>query len=163
MSALMVESAVDQIITILRGTLNAALDLVAEEVDDATINVEHVSANNYYISEGIEPLQPPSIFVIADKTMLDLRFQNSVFQRHHVLVGAVVEDIGVQKLTRKAWRFAQALHDVLHDQGTESFRLLVREVEYGAVFVPRTSAATSGTRLFRKDITLRCEVLHAEV
>ncbi len=142
----------------LRPQFNAMLEIAYAQAADPTINLERVPDSRYYISEAIEPLQPPAIFIVSDESEHDLEWQNAAMQTHSIIVGAVIEDIEVQRLVKKAWRYAQALHATLHDRGTQHIRVLVRGIGYGPVLVK----GAADVRAFRKDITLRCDVLHAE-
>lgn len=142
----------------LRPQLNALLELVYEQANDPTINIERVTDNRYYISDGIEPLVLPAIFLVADRSEHDLEWANAAMQKHTIHVAALFEDLEVERLTKKAWRYAQALWLALHDQGTEHLRVLVRDVDYG----PTVMSGPTDSRQYRKDVTLRCEVLHAE-
>jgi hypothetical protein len=156
----LVEAAINDIRDVmLRPHLNAFLDLAYEQVGDPTINIEHIADSRYFISEGIEPLQPPSIFIVADKSEHNLEWANAAIQSHDIFVAALFEDVEIQRLELKGFRYAQALFAVLHDQGTSRIRVLVRSVDYGPTVFSRVSTTA---RQFRKDVTLRCEVLHAE-
>jgi hypothetical protein len=159
MIANLVETAVSAIRDrMLRPQFNAMLELVYAQAGDPTINLERVEDNRYYISEGIEPLQPPAIFIVAESSDHDLNAQNFAWQKHNIFVAAVFEDLEAQRLQRKGWRYAQALWLALHDQSTANIKVLVRSVDYGPTLV----AGPTSARAFRKDVTLRCEVLHAE-
>lgn len=155
----LVERAVDLTIDHLKDQLNGFISLVYNDSPDKTINLPFVAPNRFYISEGIEPLQTPAVFVVADRTDHNLGAQNFEAQRHSILVGMLVEDVEVQRLQRKVWRYAKALWLALHDQALGDIKILVRSADYG----PTLAAATpAGQRSFRKDVVLRCDVLHYE-
>lgn len=159
----MIPRLIEQAITemrdrLLRPQLNAMLELVYEQAGDSLINIERVTDNRYYISEGVMPLVLPAIFLIADRSDHDLTWANATIQKHTIHVAALFEDLEIERLTKKGWRYAQALHAALHDQGTDSIQVLVRDVDYG----PTVMSGPTDSRQYRKDVTLRCEVLHAE-
>ena len=143
----------------LRPQFNAVLELVYAQNPDHTINLQRVPDNRYYISEAIEPLNPPAIFIVSDRTTHDLNWQNGAMQEHTIIVGCVVEDHEVQRIVKKSWRYAQAIVNVLHDKGTPNIRVLVESVDYGPTLVMQRAA---DLREFRKDIIVMCKVLHAE-
>lgn len=155
-----IERAVDQIIEHLQDQLNGYIDLVYEEAQDGAVNLPHVSSERYYISEAIEPLRPPAVFVVAERTDDDLGVQNVAAQTHRLFVAILAEDLGSQLLQRKAWRYGKALWLALHDQSIGDCKVLVRSRDYGPTLEAVTAQA--GQRLFRKDVTLRCDVLHYE-
>jgi hypothetical protein len=155
---LLIEDAVDQVRDLMRDQLNLNLERVYQQNLDKTINLDLIPDSRYYVSEAIEPLQPPAVFVVADSSDHDLNWQNVAMQTHSVMVGVLVEDQEIQRLTRKCWRYAQAAWLTLHDQAAGNVKVLVRSVDYSPIFV--SGAGTE--RMFRKDATLRCDVLHAE-
>ena len=162
----LIEGAKDRIIVEIQANIATALLLVAQShLDPQTggsdgIDTPVPDQDRYYISELIEPVRVPSIFVIGDRTDHDLaRGQQFFDQDHRILVGVVTDDAqSVQNLTRKVERYAQALVIVLHDQNIGPLHVLVEGVDYSPVLV-RASAAD---RVFRKDATLRCKVMHME-
>jgi len=156
----LVERAVDLLIGHLQTNLNGLIEVVYGDELNATITPIKIPIDRFYISEAIVPLQLPAIFVVADKSDHDLGAQNIAYQNHSMLVGAVAEDIEVQRMQRKMWRYAKALWLALHDQAIGDIQVLVRSIDYG----PTLSMITelSGQRAFRKDTILRCDVLHFE-
>lgn len=156
--SLLVEDAVNQVQALMRGQFNEQLRYVYEQQADKTINLDIIPPNRIFVSEGVEPLAPPAAFVVAENTDHDLAWQNAAIQEHSILVGVLVEDSEAQRLTRKVWRYAQAAWLALHDQAIGNIKILVRSIDYSAIFVK----GAGDKRMFRKDATLRCTVLHAE-
>lgn len=156
----LVEQAVDHIVDHLRDQLNGYIALTYDEAEDSTINLPPVQADRFYISEGIDPLVLPAVFVVASRTDHDLRAQNFAGQMHDVFVGLVAEDLGIQRLQRKVWRYGRALWLALHDQAIGDMKALVRSLDYGPTL--QTVTAQGGQRSFRKDVVLRCACLHYE-
>lgn len=162
----LIEGAVDRLVTEVQANIESALLQVAQShLDPQTggsdgIDTPVPDPDRYYISELIEPLRVPSIFVIADRSehLLE-RGQQFFDQAHTILVGVVTDDAqSVLNLTRKVWRYAQALIIVLHDQNLGPLHVLVESVDYSPVLV----RGTAQERVFRKDATLRCKVMHLE-
>lgn len=156
MPSLLVERAVDLTIARLRADLNGKISLVRADYAD-TIPLESVPASNYFIAEAYDPVVTPSVFVVADKTVHDLEYQQDAAQIHHMLVSVIVQERDAQRLTRKAWRFARALWLALHDAGDDDMRTLVDSLDYGPTWAGRGDA-----RDFKKDATLRIRALHFE-
>lgn len=155
----LVEQAIlDMRDVMLRPQLNALLEVVFEQAGDLTLGLEAVPIDRYYITEGVEPLLLPAIFIVPDRSEHDLSWQNGAIQKHTIHVAALFEEMEQARLQKKAFRYAQALFLALHDQGTPNIRVLVRDVDYG----PTVMSGPTDQRRFRKDVSLTCEVLHAE-
>lgn len=159
---LMIEQAMNVLVDQLRAQYNTNLLLVDSywhPTDTEALNIETV--DRYYISESIDTLQPPAVFLAADTSLHDLKGQNVLMQMHKILMGVVVEEIEIQRVTRQCWRYAQAAWLTLHDQNlADNVRVQVTEMVYGPTIFDRR--ATSGQRAYRKDVTLRLDVWHAE-
>jgi hypothetical protein len=159
----MVEGAVNAIVAHLQANFNANLDLVAEfwQPDPAKLNLVPVPPSSYYISDAVEALSIPAIFVVADRSPHDLHAQQWLRQLHQFFVGIVVEAVEAQRLQRMAWRYAQAGWLTLHDQNlTGGTRVQVTEINYGPTLGQTTP--TGALRSFRKDITLRLDATQRE-
>lgn len=162
-TALLVESAVVSVRDLMRSQFNVQLEnvwaTVSQVKGDHTITLEKMPDSRYYISDAIDPLQPPACFIVADDTEMLVEFQQGAAQRHSIIVGFVVDDIEVQRLQKKVWRYARAAYLTLHDQAVGNIHIVVRNVNYG----PSLVRGAGDARKFRKDVTLRCDVLHFEV
>ncbi len=168
----LIELAVQEIIQNLQMNLNANIDLVFTKYNDPTlgldaakINLAHVPLDRYYITDAVEPLILPTVFVIGDRTEHELGdAQNIAKQRHRVHVALLAYDYELPRLTRMAWRYATAMWLTLHDseQGIGGMpptgHVLAREVNYSPTYRSRGPAPDTGQRAFRKDITLTLDV-----
>lgn len=162
----LVEVAVDLIEDHLRAQFNAMLSLVSEQYvgDGRKITLEKVQPNNIYISEGVRPLKLPALFIIPTDSAHDLTAENWAKQIHSMMLGVLVEDVQAEasRITRKTWRYARAAWMTLHDKnlgGTSpEVHVLVRSITYSPIF----EGGEGGSRKFRKDATLKLEVLHYE-
>lgn len=159
---LLVESAVGSIQTLMRQQFNLNLAKVWNQFSDQTgvdrVNLPFLDDDRFFISEAIEPLKVPSVFIVADNSEHDLSAQNVAFQRHRVLVAILVEAIEITQLVRTTWRYGDAAFLTLHDAATGNIKILVRRVNYSPIIARTTETG----RQFRKDITLELEVLHFE-
>ncbi len=155
-----VRPVIDELIAQLRRQLNTNVEIVYQEINDRTINMEHIPSSRYYISEAVEPLQPPAIFVVANESVENLEWQQTRTQTHSISVAIVVEDIEAQRLVKKVRAYAAALWLTLHDYRTGEPNIYVKvlSTNYGAIFVK----GAVGQRSYRKDVTLQLEVLHVE-
>ena len=161
----LVEGAVDLLVERLQQELPNALLAVAQfhapggESDG--VDTPPPDPDRYLISELLEPVRVPSVFVIPRNTDHDLeRGQNFFDQDHDTLIGVVMDNAqSIQILQRQVWRYAQALVIALHDANIGPLHVLVRSVAYSPTLNIRNGA---GDRVFRKDCTLRCRVMHLE-
>lgn len=162
-----VEESVDLITTAIKSNISAALTSIRSERNDPLVSTE--MPVNYYISEKNIGYRTPTIFIIADTVNFhnDDRGANHINATIIVNVAAVVEDRDSTRLTRKAWRYQDALHSVLaQDSLTSSNGAITLKVKVmSASFSPIYTTAQkpdvmSGT--FRKEVSLRLEVEHYE-
>ncbi len=154
--ALLVESAVDSVISLLKAQLNANLEIVYGETDKK-IDLQKIDLDRYYVAEAVLPLQAPAVFVIADRSEHDLTAQNLAKQTHDMMCVLLVEDVEIQRLVRKSWRYGRAAWLTLHDQSIDDIKVLVTEFNYSPIMHPE-----GGARQFRRDVTLRLQVMHYE-
>lgn len=167
--SLLVEDAIISIQAQMFNQYNANLEYVFQDMQsfDTTIpgqpatvirNLPRVEIERFYITEAIETVQCPAVYIVADRTEHNNRAQNFIWQEHTVLVGFLVEDVEVTTLTRLVWRYVRAGYMTLHDQSLGNIHVLVEGVDYGPIFLkPKGSG-----RQFRKDATLRLKVMHLE-
>lgn len=156
----LVETAVEMTIAMLRSGLNQELANVytAYTVPGPGgdgINLGFVPDDRYYITEVIDPLEPPAVFVLAEGSEHDLvAGQNYELTKHRLFVVLLVEDVEITRLTREAWRYGLAAWRVLHDRQLNNVRTFVNGFDYSAAYSRKQDA---GIRNFRKDVTLRVE------
>jgi hypothetical protein len=156
----------DAVMTLLRHTLNefnSNLERVWNTwtiTDGSTIirNLPFVEPDRIYITEAIDPLQCPAIFIVPDKTEHNNVSQNFVHQVHSMMVGFLIEDIEATTLARLAWRYVAAGYETYHDKNLGNIHTLVESVDYGPIF----RKGKGDGRQFRKDATLRLRVTHLE-
>jgi hypothetical protein len=167
--ALLVEDAVISIQAQMFNQFNANLEFVYQDMlgfdttvvgQPATVfrNLPFIEPERYYITEAIDPVQCPSVFIIPDRTEHNNRAQNYIWQEHSILVGFLVEDVEATNLTRIVWRYVRAAYMTLHDKSLGNIHCLVEGVDYGPIFHKLKGSG----RQFRKDATLRLKVMHLE-
>ena len=161
---LLIEAAIDEVVELCRKRLNMMIEavqgdhLARNNGDDEKITLELVSPDRYHISEQLEPLRKPCVFVLDDTTRMPLSLgQNITHSLHAVNVSIVVEDTTTRRLVRKTWRYARAMYLTLHDQQTANLTVLVDRFVYGPMF----SGGREG-RTFTRDITLGVRLMHFE-
>ncbi len=156
-----VEHVVDWIETIMIQKFNNELALVYGEHQDVPglglINLQKVEPSAYYKSEAIEPKALPAVFIIADRTIHDLNAQQFALQDHTIYVAVLAEDKEYDQLTRKVWRYSEALYRTLHDAGVGNARLLIEETSYSPTY---GKSGDREVRQFRKDVTVRVRAKH---
>lgn len=160
---LLVEDAVQTLLDQTLNQFNACLErvwLTWTAFDGSTIirNLPKVEPDRIYITEAIDPLQCPAIFIVPDKTEHNNLSQNFVHQVHSMLIGILLEDIESTTLARLTWRYVAAAYETFHDKSLGNIHTLVESVDYGPIF----RKAKGDGRQFRKDATLRLRVTHLE-
>jgi len=174
----MIEGAIQTIASVIETEINGELERIYEHYQQldpvyTLIDLPRVNPGNVFISEYIEPIQCPAIFLTAPESEINLQVREPFVQVHRMLCTALVEGIDAQVLTRKAWRYALGLYNVLTEGGPQAARNMrrlrtrsggqvivqVQAFDYSPVYT-RTSA--TGARQFRKDATLRLLVKHDE-
>ncbi len=154
-----VETAVQEVIELMRQRFNDELDKVGtayRAVGSTTVNLPHIQPDRYYISEVIDPLQPPAVFVLADRSDTELEeAQQFEHESHQLLLVLMLEDAEITRLTRSIWRMKIAAYRTLHDRFYNNTHILIRGADYSPVYTRR---GDPDARNFRKDVTLRLEV-----
>lgn len=169
LGSLLIEDAVSTIQNHMQNQFNAMLNSVFLDVQSfdatpgqviATVdrNMQYVSPDKFYITEAIDPLECPAVFIVPDRTDHDNRAQNFVKQEHSMMIGFLIEDVDSTTLARLTWRYVRAGYMTLHDQQIGNLYCLVESVDYGPIF----SKGKGDGRQFRKDATLRLKATHME-
>lgn len=158
------EHVSDQIEQLMTNVFNSHLDQVWVEHADVPgtgkINLPKIAPNAFYIAEAVEPKALPACFIIIDRSVHDLKAQNFALQEHTVFVAILAEDKEYNQLTRKMWRYGEALYRTLHDAGIGNMRTLVEEISYSPTY---GGTASREDRHFRKDVTARVKARHIDV
>lgn len=160
---LLIESAVSQVIMLMRLHMAPALAVVAEDQQGSDDNGDRlvltpIPWDRYYISEQIDPFKKPAVFVLDGDTTFPKAAgggQNISHALHSLNVTIVVEDTTAKRLVLRTWRYARAAYLSLHDQTTPSINVFVDRMVYGPAFF-------TDARSFQRDITLGVRVMHFE-
>lgn len=174
----MVEGAIQTIADTIEAEINGELERVYahyQQLDPVytLIDLPRVNPGSVYVSELVEPILCPAIFLTAPESELNLQVREPFVQVHRMLCTALVEGLDAQVLTRKTWRYALALYNVLTEGGPQAARNMrrlrsrsggqvivqVNAFDYSPVY---TRMSATGARQFRKDATLRLLVKHDE-
>lgn len=154
----LVETAIDDVITMLRSGYNEALKAVWAAYNQGSpsdaINLPGIENDRWYDTEVIDPLQLPAGFVIADRSEHDMHAQNFELTTHHLAVVILIEDVEITRLTRAIYRCTLAAWNVLHDKAFHNTYTRQLGEDYSPAYTRR---ATDGSRKFRKDVTIRVE------
>lgn len=167
----LVEGAIDLMVGIVRTEYNRRVDDVYAHYRDksgaAAVDMPHLDEQRIYISERYEPVQVPAVFIVPSISRRDLKThdRNALIQSHDVVVTVLVEDLRLDALTRKTWRYALAMNNLFHERAERGPRgsslvTLIQEIDYSPVYMQRV--ADSNTRTYRKDASLRVAVRHGE-
>jgi hypothetical protein len=160
---LLVEDAVQTLVDQTLNQFNACLERVWNTwtpFDGPTLirNLPKVEPDRIYITEAIDPLQCPAIFIVPDKTDYNNVSQNIIHQVHSMMIGFLIEDIEATTLARLTWRYVAAGYETYHDKNLGNIHTLIESVDYGPIF----RKGKGDGRQFRKDATLRLRVTHLE-
>src|ERR1700674_1469780 len=161
------EALADDLIAQLRARMPSAIATVIAATDTATPIVAP-SPQSYYLGEWsrFRPYHLPACFVIWNRSPAVLMGagagSNIEKWEHQVLVDFLIEGRDEESLTHACFRMAEAAYACLHDQdltpaGITSYstKTFVESIEYGPMIAKQPEG-----RPFRKDIFLKCRILH---
>lgn len=164
----LVESTIRLLQDHIKSNINAALvDLRAERAEPI-VTTEPPLKDSYFIYERAVGYKTPAVFIIADNLdMFKSAGPNSVMALVKVRVSVVVEDVKADHCTIKAWRYQDALFEVLEQAQISSNNNDVKIVVIvqGATFSPvftNDQDAKSARNTFRKEVVLDLDVRHFE-
>lgn len=165
----LLEGDVDLIIAHLRSNIAAALSDVRTDRTDDRVTTEPPQTKSYFTYWPTKAYQAPAIIVMAEaqNNRQAEKQSNFIASRNEINVAVVIEDREEEKLTRKAFRYASALHQLLECQqltdGAGKLKIHVRvdRVENGDIYFG-TDRREAPEAVFRRAVTLYCEVEHFE-
>jgi hypothetical protein len=155
----LVETVVQECIELMRQRFNFELDRIALAYQKAgtstTVLTPHIEPDKYYLSEVIDPFQPPACFVIAESSSHEIgSAQNFEHTIHRLLVVLLMNDAEITRLVRSTWRMALACYRALHDATYNNSHFLVRAIDYSPLYRRKGDVAA---RNLAKDIMVRVE------
>ena len=160
------ETACNLLITQLQDNFNIELQELDNQYDDGS-NLEPLSDQSIYISDKIETLDCPAVYILFGNMAFNYTENpNYLNASTEVAIVLSLEDIGADRLTRKAWRYSRILYGIfnLQDLNDLSGRLKIKTV-------PKRMAQTDARivqklkkeeQKFRMDIVLELELQHYE-
>lgn len=157
------ETTRDMIQDFIKANIATALADTRAQNTDGFVNIE--PPQSYFIYPKAHGYRTPAIFTIVD----EFDFRPSQKGANHINamvkfnVSALVEERQLDRLTAKADRYLDALHQILGNASivdtTKKVRLVV--IVNRASFSPEyTNAGDDPQGLFRKEVVLECEVEH---
>lgn len=162
---LMNEKIVDLAFEFLRANFNEWLTKADHKYSDG-ISLEKVEPNRYYITDKIQPLKLPAIFMLYGESAVQYTDNpNYLNTEDQALFVLSFEDMDAEKLTRKAWRYSRVLFGVLNllDLEDDGGRLKARIVPQRVVYTdPIVSKLQKSGQKFRMDVVLEVKILHYE-
>lgn len=163
---LLAEGDVTLITAFIKANIASSLADVRQYWSDSAVTTE--PPQSYFTYPKPAGYKLPAVFVIHQD--MDFRIQekksNHINAKSQIDVSVLVEDKDSDSLTRKAWRYQQALHALL-DQApivSSDGRLKLHVVVYRHTFSPHwtNEDAGPGEAQFRKEVVLECQVEHLE-
>lgn len=162
---LLIEQSVELVSAQIKSVFNTSLQEVDNQYDDG-ISLEPISENAVYISNKIQSLDLPSVFILAGPMAFDYTGDpNYLNGKTDLVVVVASEEIGAEKMQRKAWRYMRALFECLGHVSLNSAdgRLQIQ-------CVPRRTGTTEPLveklqefgQKFRSDAVLELSLLHYE-
>lgn len=150
----------------IKSNIAASLANVRGLWNDAKVTTE--PPQDYFIYQKPQGYRLPAVFVIHQQMDFRIAEQKANFinGKSQIDVSVVVEDKDEFLLTIKAFRYQQALHQVLDQaqiiSGDNNLKLIV--VVYRHTFSPHWAAKEDGSDdvNFRREVVLECQVEHLE-
>lgn len=159
-----VETTTDMVIAEVKSKIASALADIRVNRGDALVSTE--TPVNYFITEQAAGYRCPSLFFIVDN--VDFRLPggaNHISAIVSMNLSILVEDRDTFRLTRKAWRYQDALHQILAQDGLTSgdgsvtLRLKIVSASFSPIYSD-AQAVDSAQGVFRKEVVLRLEIEH---
>lgn len=166
---LLLEGTVDLILAKIKADIATALADVRTERADAKVSTEPPSTESYFRYYPAKAFKAPAVFVVGEEmgARHDEKGGNFITGLASVTVSVVVEDRDEERLTRKAFRYMSALHQILEQINLQDtggkLKLFVRveRVVNGATYT-KADQRDLAESVFRREVALYCEVDHFE-
>ncbi len=159
MARQLVELCVDEIISRLQTELPAELAVIHGDRGAPIVTME--APRDYFTYPRAMGYRTPVCFVIGDSIdfLKEIRGANHVNARITINVTVLVEDKDADKVTRKAYRYQAAMHQVLDQVSltpagkNTKITLVVQTAAFSPLY-SNTDDATAPNAVFRKEISL---------
>lgn len=162
---LLTEAVSDLIIDKIKVDFNNYLKELDNQYSDG-IGLEPVDLNSIHISDKIQTLDLPSIYVLSGASAFQYSDnQNYMESEDEIIVVLTAEEVGADSLTRKMWRYGRVLYQTLNlvDLGDAAGRIKVKLIPTRLGYtIPITEKLQKEEQRFRMDAVLELKVLHYE-
>ena len=160
------ESTVTMIRSHIKANIAAALAAVRVERADQKVTTE--PPQDYFVYERAHGFKTPCVFIIVSNgDLMKSRGPNSIMATLRVNISVVVEDRDQDRLSLKAWRYQDALFEVLDNTqivssgGDVKLTVVPQSFSYSPSFTADNDPKSS-TNTFRKEVLVECDVHHFE-
>ena len=152
MAWLLAEGIVDEVIQHLRDDLKAKLTSLDAEYNDG-ITLEN--PRNFFRKDPEAPLSgtqimAPEVFVLAPLTSLENWRETTVDAVHSVVVWLITQDVDLENLRKRVYRYGRALFEVLvagHFDASITWNMVGTPVMDFAPIIARGSEAMADVRI----------------
>jgi hypothetical protein len=156
------EVAINLVKDFTKDNIQAALTAIRLDRDDPSASTEAFQA--YYTNPVLNPLKFPALFFLVQS----IDFQKSVKQANYVnaritaQVIGVIEDRTSNILTKRVWRYMDAVHSILDGVGLQSDNNKLKIVVYperatfSEVYGQNKESSDAFRQEFTLDLTIEC-------
>lgn len=160
------ETVADMMIQYFKDNFNANLAEVDNQYSDG-INLEPIKDESIYITDKIETLQLPSMFLLFGEMAFNYTGEQNYIDATNQCVCVIsCEDVDSTVLVRKAWRYARVLQGIFNqvDLGdlNDRVEIHINSKRLGYSDERVSGKLDSGRSAFRKDCVLELEIMHFE-
>jgi hypothetical protein len=164
-SAKLIEATVDLMKSQISTLFNAALAAPDNQYNDG-INLEPLNEDAVYISDKVQPVGMPWAFILAGSAKFDYEHNpNYLIAEIEAVIVVSSEEVGAEKMQRKAWRYQRVLYEALNqaDLNSADGRLKIKIIptRTGTTDPIATKLAEFGQK-YRSDAVLEVVIQHYE-
>lgn len=164
-SPLLTEKSVDLIIDQIKNNFNLQLKELDNQYSDG-INLEPLDDNAIHISDKIQALTLPSVYVLYGASAFQYSENPNYMQSEdEALVVLRAVEIGADSLTRKMYRYGRVLYGILNlvDLVDDGDRLKIKLIPTRLGYTqPVTEKLQKEEQRFSMDVVVELKVLHYE-
>lgn len=160
------EASYDLIKEYFDANFNLALQQTDNQYSDG-ISLEPIQSDAIFISDKVQTLKSPCAFFLFGELAFDYSEDPNFLEgNNNMLIVVSVEDVGAERLTRKAWRFGRVLYatfnqiDLQDTAGRMKIRTIPRRLGYSDDKI--VGKLNQSDQKFRKDVVLEIEIMHYE-
>lgn len=162
---LLIEGALNLIKDKISSGFNATLQEIDNQYDDG-ISLEPISENAIYISDQIQSVQLPAVFILTGTSTFKYDTDPNYLNLEDEFVIVVsCEDIGAETIQKKLFRYQRILIELLNLEKLETsdgrLKLQCIPTQFGKT-QPIVTKLKDGSQSFRGDAVMEMKVLHYE-